>query len=98
MEKLIRIADVAECTVPECVYNRASRCYARAITVGNGDHPECGTFYSSHEHVAKHEVAAGVGACKVYKCRYNTDYNCDAARIYVGYHGNEVSCLTFGRS
>lgn len=95
MEKCLDMAEVAECTVPECVYNRGSRCFARAITVGNGEHPECDTFYSSHNHTPKHAQLAGVGACKVHECVHNRDYNCDAQRIYVGYRDNEISCLTF---
>lgn len=98
MEKCLEMADVAECTIPECVYNRASRCYAKAITIGNGEHPECDTFYSSHNHSPRHELTAGVGACKVHACRFNDDYHCTAARIYVGYVGSEVACRTFNRS
>lgn len=97
MEKTIRIADVAECTIPECIYNRGSRCYARAMTVGHGEGPECQTFYSGNHHAAKREQTAGVGACKVSECRHNDGYQCEAERVYVGYNNNEIACLTFSR-
>ena len=97
MEKTIRMADVAECTVPECIYNRGSRCYARAVTVGVAEGPECQTFYSGNHHAPKGEQTAGVGACKVNDCRHNDRYHCEAERVYVGYNRNEVACLTFSR-
>lgn len=97
MEKLIQAAEVARCTVPECVYNRNARCYALAITVGNGEQPECGTFYSANTHVPRRDTAAGVGACKVYACRYNDSYQCRAEHIYVGYteRSSYVGCLSY---
>lgn len=97
MEKRIQSADVARCTVPECVYNRNSHCYALAITVGNGEQPECDTFYSANNHVPRRDATAGVGACKVYPCRYNADYACQAEHIYVGYTDNSsyVGCLSY---
>lgn len=97
IEKRIEMAEVAECTIPECVYNRGSRCSARAITVGNGEHPECQTFYSGNHHAPKGGEHAGVGACTVAECRHNDGYNCDADRVYVGYQDNEVACLSFAR-
>lgn len=96
----IQTGEVARCTVPECAYNRAAHCYARAITVGNGDQPLCDTFHSSNEHVPRQSQVAGVGACKVYACRYNDRYQCTAERIYVGYDeaAHYLGCLTFSRA
>lgn len=91
-----RMSDVAECTIPECVYNHGSRCHARAITVGNGDVPECHTFFSGHYHGPKRERQAGVGACRSYACRHNHGYDCTAGRTYVGYgSGGSITCLTY---
>lgn len=89
------MARVAECTVPECVYNRGSRCYARAITIGNGSHPQCDTFHLVNNHVPRRPNTAGVGACKVSSCAHNYDYACNAERIYVGYEGNDIACLAY---
>ncbi len=86
---------VAECTVPECVYNRGSRCYAIAITVGNGEIPECLTFHSSNNRVPRREANADVGACKVPECAHNRDYACTARRVYVGYQFNQIACLAY---
>lgn len=95
MHKTVVISDVAECTIPECVYNRGSRCYAQAITIGNGGVPECATFYASNEHRPKRDTTAGVGACTVYACRHNRDYSCTADRIYVGYVQTDICCITY---
>jgi hypothetical protein len=91
------LARVAECTVPECVYNRSSRCYAVAITVGNGEVPECLTFHATNNRVERRETTAAVGACKVPECRHNRDYACAADRIYVGYANHEIACLAFSK-
>ncbi len=99
MEKLISTAEVSRCTVPECAYNRAGRCNARAITIGNGEHPQCDTFFSVNDHVGRQPQSAGVGACKVYTCRHNDGYECATEHIYVGYseRSHYLGCLTFSR-
>lgn len=89
------LPEVSECTVPECVYNRGSRCYAGAITVGNGELPQCDTFHMVNNHAPKREMFAGVGACKVASCVHNRGYSCHAVRIYVGYERNEIACLAY---
>jgi hypothetical protein len=38
---------------------------------------------------------AGVGACKVSSCAHNSDLECQALSIRVGYHGDHPDCLTF---
>ena len=91
------MSQVAECTVPECVYNRTGHCFARAITVGPAVHTECLTFFSANHHTARRGEAAGVGACKVYACRHNDDYECSAANVHVGYADGEIGCLSFSK-
>lgn len=97
MQKCIDTSDVARCTVPECVYNRHAHCYARAITIGNGGHPQCDTFHTANDHVGKQPQTAGVGACKSYTCRYNDGFECGAERVYVGYAEDfhYIGCLTY---
>lgn len=91
-----RTSEVAQCTVPECVYNHAGRCCARAITVGSGEVPECHTFFSGNSHAPRREQRAGVGACRIYACRYNRGFDCTAGYIHVGYGaGGSVACVTF---
>lgn len=92
---MLGISRVVECTLPECVYNRNSRCYAIAVTIGNGVAPDCLTFHTANNRVAKREEHAGVGACKVPECLHNRDYACGIQRIYVGYHANRIACLAF---
>lgn len=91
----LSMSTVAECLIAECVYNRGSRCLARAITIGNGEHPECLTVHCHAGHVPKQAVRAGVGACKVKRCLHNRDYHCTAERVYIAYSGNEVACQSF---
>jgi hypothetical protein len=91
---MVEFSQVAECTIPECVYNRASRCYAVGVTIGNGERPECLTFHATNNHVPRGDGAV-VGACKIPSCTNNRDFACRAQRIYVGYQGNEIACLAF---
>ncbi len=95
MQKIVLMSEVAECTVPECGYNRGSRCYARAITVGDGGSPGCHTFFTTHARAQRKETTAGVGACRAYPCRHNDAFDCTANRIYVGYGGAEIVCLSY---
>lgn len=97
MSSEIPMAVVAECTVPECVYNRASRCHARAITIGNGDHPQCDTFHCAHNHPQDDAPPTGVGACKLVSCHFNHHYNCEAERVYVGATPGGPGCLSYRR-
>ena len=63
---------VASIFVPEvCAYNVDETCHARAITVGDGLHAACDTFFVSDLHTRGTSNNAGVGACKVTDCRYN---------------------------
>lgn len=86
---------VSQCAVNECAYNIDDQCCARAITVGDGMHPGCDTYFDSSPHTHSNGNKAGVGACKVSGCKYNDDYECGASSINVGYGSDEVECLTF---
>lgn len=91
----IEMPVVSQCLVTECAYNVHDRCCARAITIGDGVHPGCDTFFEASTHSRMHAMAAGVGACKVTGCRYNDDLECQADSIQVQWRGKTVDCMTF---
>lgn len=95
MKLTIDMPLVAECAVSECAYNIGKACHARAITIGDGIHPGCDTFFGNAQHAHDTKHKAGVGACKVSGCRHNDDYECTAPKISVGYQGQDISCLSF---
>jgi hypothetical protein len=88
---------VSACSATECTYNSGNSCHARAITVGDGVHPGCDTYFGNagSSHVKAVQRTAGVGACKVSDCRHNDDYECVADKITVGSASNSISCLTY---
>jgi hypothetical protein len=94
MRITIEMPIVEQCTVTDCAYNVERTCHARAITVGDGLHPGCDTFFrtSGHTHQGQR---AGVGACKVTGCTFNDDFECMAESISVGRDGDDVHCLTY---
>lgn len=85
---------VKSCSVEECVFNHKKICSTRAITVGDGETPQCDTYFVDHRH-AKQSHLAGVGACKVTSCRFNKDYGCLADNIIVGHVRSMANCQTF---
>jgi hypothetical protein len=89
------IPNVQVCEVRSCAYNAGQTCHARAITVGEGIHAACDTFFASDRHTRDTSSSAGVGACKVTGCRYNSDFECSAETIRVGLHDAHADCLTF---
>ena len=89
-----KMPGVSECTIEECAYNISKSCHAIAITIGDGDHPMCDTFFKSTARGGAKDTA-GVGACKVSACRHNKDFECSAAGINVGSLKNHGNCLTF---
>jgi hypothetical protein len=95
MKLNIEMSRVVECEVTRCAYNREQNCHARAITVGNGVHPACDTFYPAAPPTTDLEGVAGVGACKVSACQYNRDLECDADEIRIGKHEAHADCMTF---
>ena len=86
---------VGECSVAECAYNAQNACHARAITVGDGVHPGCDTYFHAAPHARDSGRHAGVGACKVSACQHNDDYECSAEQIAVGHVGVGACCLTY---
>lgn len=95
MKITIEMPNVSGCQVTECGYNRDKACHARAITIGDGVHPGCDTYFSPGQHVQNTIQRAGVGACKVTGCRYNSDFECGADNIQVGFAGDAINCLTY---
>jgi len=95
MKMTIDLPLVSSCSVNECVYNAKEKCHARAITIGNGVHPDCDTFLQAITHVKKFKQVAGVGACKVSTCGHNQDFECIADQIEVGRHEGGINCLNF---
>ncbi|MFZ9886179.1 MAG: DUF1540 domain-containing protein [Myxococcota bacterium] len=85
---------VSMCTVNDCAYNREAQCHAAAITIGDGLHPACDTYFHADKHRGD-DGRAGVGACKIVGCIYNEDFACVADAIEVGHHGDHADCLTF---
>ena len=94
MLQTIKMSGVSECAIAECAYNSNNACHAIAITIGDGDHPMCDTFFKSQKHGGVKETA-GVGACKVSACSHNKDFECGAASIRVGHEESSGKCLTF---
>lgn len=88
------IPGVSECVIAECAYNSNKACHTIAITIGDGDHPVCDTFFKSSKHGGI-QGTAGVGACKVAACSHNTDFECAAASIRIGNEQNQGKCMTF---
>lgn len=86
---------ISECNVAECAYNLNNNCHARAITIGDGAHPGCDTFFGNKTHTKAAMRTAGIGACKVAGCRFNDDFECTTENIRVGRTMGEISCLTF---
>lgn len=95
MKITLEMPQVAKCAVGECAYNLDQACHAKAVTVGDGSHPACDTFFTAPAHARAVAIRAGVGACKVTDCRHNDDLECTASRIEVGLKGGEADCLTF---
>lgn len=91
----IEMPVIQDCAARECAYNTEGSCNARAITVGDGEHPACDTFFARTSHVAKRPAEAGVGACKVSACRHNQDLECTANLVRIGRHAGHAECLTF---
>lgn len=89
-----KMPGVSECAIEECAYNKKKTCHAIAITVGDGLHPLCDTFFKSALRGGAKETA-GVGACKVSSCRHNKELECNASGIQVGSMKNMANCLTF---
>lgn len=96
MKITIDIPAVEECSISDCAYNMNDKCHAKAITIGDGMHPGCDTsFMKSEKHAKNTTIMAGVGACKVAACSFNSDFECSANSITVGMKDDSINCLTF---
>lgn len=96
MEKIcIEMPVVAACAATECAYNRDSACQARAITIGDGVHAGCDTFWKSEQHAKTSMGVAGIGACKMTGCKFNDGLECVTESIRIGRLLDRVSCTTF---
>jgi len=95
MEK--EMVKISSCDVTDCAYNKNNACHTLAITVGgpNDPSPCCDTYLHANQKGGMMDVQAGVGACKVDKCSYNTALECSAPSVKVGMHGSNPDCLTF---
>lgn len=91
---LIEMPLVSQCSATKCAYNQNNNCRAKAITVGDGQEPGCDTFFTSKSHTRESTRIAGVGACKVSNCKFNTDFECTAGEISVAVSGTMVRCQT----
>jgi hypothetical protein len=90
----LRMPIVDNCSVSACAYNEEGGCHARAITVGDGRHPGCDTFFITEGDHPDADLVAGVGACKVTGCKYNRALECEAETIEVGYVNHGPRCQT----
>jgi len=92
------MANVSACDASSCAYNVDLNCHARAITVGAGVHPACDTYIPRARRpdaAADSGPSAGVGACKVTRCRHNQNLECEAPEIRVEPHEKHADCVTF---
>lgn len=95
MEISMTMPVVAQCMVSDCAYNLQNTCNAKAITIGDGVHPGCDTFFSNSTHTHDFNDYTGVGACKVVSCRFNREFECNAEEISVGRNKGGVCCLNY---
>jgi hypothetical protein len=90
---------ITECKAEECAYNRNRLCHARAITIGDGKHPACDTYFctshSSEQHIMNKNIIAGIGACKVQSCQYNVDYECFGENISIAHNNGRIACMNY---
>ncbi len=89
---------ISECAVTECSYNKSKVCHAMAITVGDGSHPSCDTFFNVAKKGGVDDMAGTVGACKAHDCKYNDAFECSAPNIRVGAHANHADCQTYSQT
>ena len=98
MKKItIEMPVVSQCNANQCGYNLDNTCHAKAITIGDANNPNCDTFLEANHHNKENRRIAGVGACKVGICKFNTDFECTVGNIIVGFTGQKITCLTFSK-
>ena len=89
---------IKTCSVSECGFNIKDGCHAKAITIGKNNMPSCDTFFqvsNDLEHTKSIGHLAGVGACKLSHCQFNTNYECMADEVSVGMHDKKANCTTY---
>lgn len=86
---------VEGCAAAACAYNAEGGCHARAITIGNGIHPDCDTFFAKKRNAIDTSIRAGVGACKVEDCRHNEGLECAAPAIRIADRSRMPDCATY---
>ncbi|MFC5720780.1 DUF1540 domain-containing protein [Streptomyces gamaensis] len=86
--------EVTVCQVAECAYNKDDACHALAITIGDGTHAACDTYFL-HPSKGGGAPRGQVGACKVSGCMHNTDLECQAPGITVAALQDAADCLTY---
>lgn len=86
---------ILSCSVSECAYNINYECHTMAITVGDGNHAECDTYYRAKSKGGAADLIGGVGACKVDICKFNKSFECSAPGINVAPHSGHADCKTF---
>lgn len=97
MSCTVVMPDVMTCSAEKCVYNKASMCHARGITVGGVDEHNCDTLLKGSKHTER-QMRAGVGACRALGCIHNEDFECQAENISIKYAGDQAECMTFASS
>ncbi|MCE5327584.1 MAG: DUF1540 domain-containing protein [Planctomycetaceae bacterium] len=88
---------VIQCDATDCSFNRERQCHALAVTIGDGDNPQCDTYCHGANKGGDPASIAGVGACKVASCLHNRYLECWAPNINVGMRGGDVDCLTYSK-
>ena len=91
----MEMSKVMKCEVSDCAYNMDDCCHTMAITIGDSINPRCDTFCQASIKGGEAGCATGVGACKISSCVYNSNLECGAPGISVGYKQREPDCLTF---
>ena len=93
----MKMPKISDCQVVDCSYNKAKKCHALAITVGDGQCPMCDTFAKLGKKGGDPEVTGGVGACRAQDCKHNKSLECSANSIHVALHSGHADCTTFAR-
>lgn len=94
----IMMPTIKACSVSDCGFNIKDECYAKAITIGNEQAPNCNTFFKSPDedaHIKTVKQSAGVSACKLSNCQFNTDYACTADEVLISQRYQKANCATY---
>jgi hypothetical protein len=99
IESCLDIPRIQTCEATECSYNTNRSCHAVAITVGDSSMAHCDTFFSRSRKGGIESINAGVGACKMESCKFNTDLECSAEQgINISSKSGQAMCSTYVRS